>query len=93
MSSTSLNAGSNMDQTVSNDNINEELKQYFLSLIDKKKTEETKPYELKELVRDHHWYIISFQSFCKCDSHTVSNKTYAPYWVLAEVIILPINFF
>ena len=82
MSSSLLNVEPSMnDQTIPNENAITELTEYFKNLVDKKKS------ELKELVRDHPWYIISFQSFCKCDSNTVRGKKYTPYWVLAEVKI------
>jgi hypothetical protein len=38
--------------------------------------------------RNHKWFVIKFQSFCKCDSFTYENQEYNPYYVLAEVSVV-----
>lgn len=36
-------------------------------------------------IKQHRWYFINFQTFCKSDSNSDSDYNYKPYYVLAEI--------
>jgi hypothetical protein len=38
--------------------------------------------------RNHRWFIIKFQSFCRCEAFQYEKRDYNPYYVLAEVSVV-----
>ena len=88
LSTSTLNADSYSDSGASQQNATEEISKFFISLLEKKKAESSsKSVDLRELIRNQHWYFIKFLSFCKCDVNPIKERNYMPYWVLAEVTI------
>ena len=67
----------------------------FNELFDSLKLKVEKSHKIKDynlqgehVCRNQRWFVIKFQTFCKCESFVYENREYTPYYVLAEISIV-----